>query len=122
MKYLAALKNENPLNVESKESKNPHHDVLQKVQKPLFTVFAVEQVGTFQKKKEQEKDDNETIRAKGYGCRCGHNSYQQVEDFVMCEAPGEWKHLHTITTLWRCEGCGSVYQIIGGSKGPTYIQ
>ena len=50
MKYLSALKNETPLDEEQKKPKNTYHDVLQKVQKPLFTVFAVQEGGTFQKK------------------------------------------------------------------------
>jgi hypothetical protein len=42
------------------------------------------------------------IRATGYGCgRCQANNYLQVRDG------------------WKCQGCGAVFSIIGGSKGPN---
>ena len=71
----------------------------------------------------QETSRNDPIRARGYGCGCGHSLYQQVEDFVKVEHPedSEWKYLHTLAKLWMCEKCGATYQYIGGSKGPVII-
>lgn len=40
-------------------------------------------------------------QAGGYGCgRCGVKTYSKV------------------ATGWRCEGCGMIFEIIGGSRGP----
>jgi hypothetical protein len=121
MKYLSALKDENPLNEEQKNSKNPYPDELQKVQKPLFTVFTVREGGTFQKKTEQEKIKNKPIRAQGYGCGCGHNLYHQVEDFVEEPEDDNWEHQYRLCKVWQCENCKATYEFIGGSKGPQFL-
>ena len=122
MKYLTALKEECPLNEEIEKPKNPYHDVLQKVQKPLFTVFAVREGGTFQKKNEQETAKDKPIRAEGYGCGCGHNLYQQVEDFVEEPEDDNWEHQYRLCKVWQCENCKATYEYIGGNKGPLLIQ
>ena len=121
MKYLSALKEENPPNEEIEKPKNPYHDVLQKVQKPLFTVFTVLEGGTFQKKNEQETVKDKPIRAEGYGCDCGHNLYQQVEDFVEEPEDDNWEHQYRLCKVWQCENCKATYEFIGGSKGPQFI-
>lgn len=44
------------------------------------------------------------VRAVGYGCgKCQANNYLQVDGG------------------WRCEGCGMVFEVIGGSKGPYLL-
>jgi len=121
MKYLTALKEECPLNEEIEKPKNPYHDVLQKVQKPLFTVFTVLEGGTSQKKNEQETVKDKPIRAEGYGCGCGHNLYQQVEDFVEEPEDDNWEHKYHLGKVWQCEKCKTIYKIIGGTKGPQKI-
>jgi hypothetical protein len=128
MKYLSALKEENPPDEEIEKSKNPYHDELQKVQKApfraknnLFTVFAVREGDTSQKKPEQEKVEDNPIRAKGYGCVCGHNLYQQVEDFVEEPEDDNWEHQYRFCKVWQCENCKAIYEIIGGTKGPQYM-
>jgi ribosomal protein L37AE/L43A len=50
------------------------------------------------------QEENITITAQGYGCVCGHNLYHYQ--------PGK---------LWQCENCKTIYEIIGGSRGPKYI-
>ena len=122
MKYLSALKEENPPNEEIEKPKNPYHDVLQKVQKPLFTVFTVLEGGTFQKKNEPETVKDKPIRAEGYGCGCGHNLYQQVEDFVEEPEDDNWEHQYHLGKVWQCENCKTIYEIIGGTRGPVLIQ
>jgi hypothetical protein len=121
MKYLTALKEECPLNEELEKPKNTYPDELQKVQKPLFTVFTVREGDTSQKKPEQEKVEDNSIRAKGYGCVCGHNLYQQVEDFVEEPEDANWEHQYRLDKLWQCENCKTIYEIIGGTKGPVFI-
>ena len=124
MKYLSALKEENPPNEEIEKPKNPYHDVLQKVQKPLFTVFTVLEGGTSQKKPGHEKVEEKLILAKGYGCECGHNLYQQVDDFVEVNQPedAKWEHQYHHTKVWQCDNCKTIYEIIGGTRGPVLIQ
>ena len=128
MKYLSALKEENPPNEEIEKPKNPYHDVLQKVQKPpfiakktLFTVFTVREGGTSQKKTEQDKNTDKPIRAQGYGCCCGHNLYQQFEDFVEEPEDDNWEHQYRLCKVWQCENCKATYEFIGGSKGPQFL-
>jgi hypothetical protein len=121
MKYLTALKEECPLNEELEKPKNTYPDELQKVQKPLFTVFTVREGGTFQKKSKHEKVEDNPIRAKGYGCDCGHNLYHQVEDFVEEPEDDNWEHQYRLCKVWQCENCKATYEIIGGSKGPQFL-
>jgi uncharacterized OB-fold protein len=70
----------------------------------------------------EHRDENK--KALGYGCAgCGNKIYQAVE---ACETEGlsaeiPWEQEHTPTVHWKCEECGSVFQYIGGSKGPQYI-
>jgi hypothetical protein len=121
MKYLSALKNETPLDEEQKKPKNTYHDVLQKVQKPLFTVFTVLEGGTSQKKPGHEKVEEKLILAKGYGCVCGHNLYHQVEDFVEEPEDENWEHQYRLCKVWQCENCKATYEFIGGTRGPKVI-
>ena len=122
MKYLSALKEENPPDEELEKSKNTYPDELQKVQKPLFTVFTVREGDTSQKKTEQEIVKDKTIRAQGYGCGCGHNLYQQIENFVEVSQPENtnWEHQYKLEKVWQCENCKAVYEIIGGSRGANF--
>lgn len=44
------------------------------------------------------------VRATGYGCgNCESNNYLRLDDG------------------WRCEHCGMVFDVIGGTKGPRYL-
>jgi len=122
MKYLAALKGEIQLDDIKEKSKISHHDELQKVQKPLFTVFTVREGGTSQKKNENEKVERRPIRAEGYGCGCGHNLYKQVEEFIEEPENAKWEHQYRLSKVWQCENCKTIYEIIGGTQGPVLIQ
>ena len=66
---------------------------------------------------------NKTVKAKGYGCICGHNFYQQIEEFVEVDLPEntKWEHQYRRNKLWQCKNCKAVYEIIGGSRGPVFI-
>ena len=135
MKYLAALKSEiiltkNNEDIKSqhpgglqkvqkgmkrkcKNTKNTYLDKLQKGQKGVFTVFAVQEGSTFLK-----------TMAQGYGCAvCGNNTYQAISAWETKALPqiSSWTHEHRHIVAWKCESCSSVYEIIGGSKGPEYI-
>jgi hypothetical protein len=69
--------------------------------------------------------DNKPLRATGYGCGgCGNRIYQAVQAWEMSELPtsSPWTNEHTPVTHWQCQGCGAVFQIIGGSKGSQCIQ
>ena len=122
MKYLSALKDENPLNEEQKNSKNTYPDELQKLQKGVFTVFTVREGDTFQKKSEQKEIEHKTIKAKGYGCVCGHNLYKQVEEFIEEPEDTKWEHQYRLCKVWQCENCKEIYEIIGGTRGPVVVQ
>jgi len=44
------------------------------------------------------------VRASGYGCGgCGHNEYVLTPDG------------------WKCGGCGAVFELIGGTRGPVFL-
>ena len=63
-------------------------------------------------------------RATGYGCvGCGNKIYEAIQAWGISELPesAEFKHEHIQVTHWRCEGCDAVYEIIGGSKGPQFL-
>ena len=62
------------------------------------------------------------VMAQGYGCDCGHNLYQQVEDFIEEPEDDKWEHQYKIDKVWQCENCKAIYEIIGGSRGPMLIQ
>ena len=67
---------------------------------------------------------NRPTRARGYGCAgCGNKIYEAVEVWETREIlePSEFKHEHKPAMRWQCEGCGAVFEIIGGSKGPQPI-
>ena len=50
------------------------------------------------------QNPSEKKKAMGYGCgKCKCKTYLQVDDG------------------WQCEGCGTAYEIIGGSNGPELI-
>jgi hypothetical protein len=78
-----------------------------------------------QKDKKQEIVKEKTAtKVSGYGCAgCGNKIYQAVEVWETREIlePSEFKHEHKPVTHWQCEGCGAVFEIIGGSKGPQII-
>jgi len=63
-----------------------------------------------------------TNKAKGYGCTCGHNLYQHIEEFIEEPADDNWEHQYRLCKVWQCENCKAVYEIIGGTKGPVLIQ
>ena len=76
------------------------------------------------KKQEILQAGKKPTRAKGYGCAsCGNRIYEAVEVWETREIlePSEFKHEHKPVTHWQCEGCGSVFEIIGGSLGPQFI-
>ena len=113
MKYLDILKKEIQLQGEPEKTKTTYHDVLQKVQKGVFTVFTVPEGSTFSEKK-----------AQGYGCGgCGGKVYIQAEIWVTNTLPETeaWDLEHSLLQGWRCDKCGGEYQFIGGSKGPQFI-
>jgi hypothetical protein len=68
----------------------------------------------------QEK--NKIIKARGYGCVCGHNLYHQVDDFVEVSQPENtnWEHQYRLEKVWQCENCKAVYEIIGGTRGANF--
>jgi hypothetical protein len=76
------------------------------------------------KKQEILQAGKKPTRATGYGCAgCGTKIYQAVEVWetrVILE-PSEFKHEHIPVTHWQCEGCGAVFEIVGGSKGPQFL-
>ncbi|MDA8163670.1 MAG: hypothetical protein M0017_01370 [Desulfobacteraceae bacterium] len=54
--------------------------------------------------KHRVRAPGEIIRALGYGCgKCGNRIYRQV------------------SAGWLCEGCGMVFELIGGSRGPVPV-
>ena len=63
-------------------------------------------------------------KAQGYGCAgCGNRIYGAIQAWEISELPesAEFKHEHTLVTQWQCEGCDAVFEIIGGSKGPQFL-
>ena len=66
--------------------------------------------------------ENKTVSAQGYGCGCGHNLYQQVEEFIEEPENKKWEHQYKLSKVWQCENCKAIYEIIGGSKGQSLIQ
>ena len=113
MKYLDMLKEEIQLHDDQENPKNTHPELPQKPQKGLYGVFGVQQGSTFSEKK-----------ALGYGCTgCGNKIYQAVEVWETREilGPSEFKHEHVQVTHWQCDGCGAVFEIIGGSCGPQFL-
>ena len=67
----------------------------------------------------QEKIKN--VMAQGYGCDCGHNLYQQVEEFIEEPENAKWEHQYRLCKVWQCENCKATYEFIGGSKGPQFL-
>ena len=70
----------------------------------------------------EHKDENK--KALGYGCAgCGNRIYQAITVWETSELPESslWEHMHTPAVYWNCKRCGTVFQYIGGSKGPQYI-
>ena len=64
---------------------------------------------------------NRPTKAKGYGCAgCGNRIYEVVQAWEISELPASftWNYEHTSVVHWKCEGCGAVFEIIGGSRGP----
>ena len=60
-------------------------------------------------------------KAKGYGCAgCGNRIYEVVQAWEISELPASftWNYEHTPVNHWKCEDCGAVFEIIGGSRGP----
>jgi len=62
------------------------------------------------------------VMAQGYGCDCGHNLYQQVEEFIEEPEDTNWEHQYRLCKVWQCENCKTIYEIIGGTRGPVLIQ
>ena len=61
-------------------------------------------------------------QTKGYGCAsCGNRIYKAVQTWEISElpAPSPWKYEHTPAVHWKCEGCGTIFQYIGGTRGPN---
>jgi hypothetical protein len=108
MKYLEMLKSEKGLPAQ-----------LPKLSKHPF--------GTFDSTKGSHVSENKLVedrkpkRAKGYGCgACGNKIYQEaVKTWTTKELP-EQSDKQSFAH-WKCEGCGAIFEIIGGSKGPEYI-
>jgi hypothetical protein len=68
--------------------------------------------------------DNEPPRANGLGCvGCGNKIYKAVKGWEISELPvvSTFTHEHTSVTHWQCENCKVIYEIIGGTRGPQYI-
>ena len=65
---------------------------------------------------------NVPTKAQGYGCSCGHNLYHQLEDFVEEPADDNWEHQYRLCKVWQCENCKTIYEFIGGTRGPVLIQ
>ena len=75
------------------------------------------------KESESESAENKNIFAKGFGCHCGSNLYRQIEDLVEFYSPDDkWEHHYRLDKVWQCKNCKSIYEIIGGTKGPVLIQ
>ena len=69
-------------------------------------------------------EKKQVTRARGYGCgACGNTIYQTVEAWEMSELPAlsAWQYEHQIIVNWQCEGCGTVFEIIGGTAGPQIL-
>ena len=63
-------------------------------------------------------------KAQGYGCgKCGCKKYSAAEIWVSYMLPesAEWEQEHSLVMGWKCDQCGAVFQVIGGSKGPKLI-
>ena len=75
-------------------------------------------------KQNGNQETTKETKACGNGCAaCGNKIYQAVEAWETKELPesSPWQHDHKPVTHWQCEGCGAVFKIIGGSKGPQPI-
>ena len=80
---------------------------------------------TLRAKKQEIINEKKTARAKGYGCAgCGNKIYQAVNGWEISEPTSSfpWTHEHKPVIHWKCEGCGAVFEIIGGTRGPLLIQ
>jgi hypothetical protein len=72
----------------------------------------------------QETLKSKPTKALGYGCAgCGNRMYQAVQAWELNQLPetAEFQHEHKSITHWKCQGCGTVFQWIGGSQGPTIM-
>ena len=74
-----------------------------------------------QKERQLNHAEENIKKAKGYGCACGHNFYNQVEDFVEKPENNKWEHQYKLSKVWQCNNCKAIYEIIGGTKGPQFI-
>ena len=73
----------------------------------------------------QETLKKKPTKAKGYGCAgCSNKIYEAVQAWEISELPvsSPWKHKHTHVVHWKCENCKTIYEIIGGTRGPALIQ
>jgi hypothetical protein len=71
------------------------------------------------------KTKNKPTRAKGYGCAgCQNRIYEAVQAWEISILPASftWNYEHTSVVHWKCEGCGTIFQYIGGTRGPVLIQ
>ena len=67
---------------------------------------------------------NENVKAIGYGCAgCGNRIYEVVQAWEVSELPASspWMYEHIPVIHWKSEDCGTVFEIIGGSKGPQFL-
>ena len=65
------------------------------------------------------------IKARGYGCgKCSNRIYRLIYTCATNIAPCQsiFKDNNPRVQAWQCEGCGAIFPIIGGSRGPQYIQ
>jgi hypothetical protein len=87
-------------------------------------VLTPEMINILKDKKQEIVKEKTATKVSGYGCAgCGNKIYQAVEVWETREIlePSEFKHEHIQVTHWRCEGCGAVFEIVGGSRGPQKI-
>ncbi len=85
---------------------------------------SVNSVNIVNRNENEKQPQDKPIKALGYGCsKCGNRIYEAVEAWVINEMPESypWTHEHKPVIHWQCEGCGAVFEIIGGSRGPQAI-
>ena len=66
----------------------------------------------------------ETIKVAGYGCgSCGYRIYRATHVWEMTSLPetSNYQHEHIPVIHWQCESCGAAFEIIGGKRGPKYM-
>ena len=87
-------------------------------------VLTPEMIKILKDKKREIVKEKTATRVRGYGCAgCGNRIYQAVEVWETREIlePSAFEHEHKPVTHWQCEGCGAVFQWIGGTQGPQFL-